>query len=253
MIEHGNYRIKPIREIGRGSFGLVEEVELYNRVGKLCGNYAMKTLSLADDSDLEEFKKRFLREGRYQANFVHKNIVPIYLYSLNVTKPWFIMELGISDAYTELSNGSLSLADRLEIITCLLSGVSFIHKAGYIYRDIKLPNLIKFTSGYKISDFGLVKNIQPNTDSALTAIGAQMGTQGYWAPETSYGDYSHKSDIYSIGVLLSTLVRGDVSLNGKMTDLINNCTSYMPASRYESIEKIIADFDKIKEKLLCSA
>ena len=78
-----------------------------------------------------------------------------------------------------------------------------------------------------------------------------MGTQGYWAPETSYGDYTYKADIYSIGVLLSTLVRAEPSLNGKMTDLINTCTSYMPASRYENIENIITDFEKIKEDLLC--
>lgn len=251
MIEHGNYRINPIRVIGKGSFGVVEEVELYNKAGSLCGNYAMKTLSISDDNDLEEFRKRFLREGRYQANFVHKNIVPIYLYSLNVDKPWFIMELGKSDVYTELSNGTLTLIDRLEIITCLLDAMAFIHKSGYIHRDIKLPNLIKFDSVYKISDFGLVKNTQPNQDSALTVIGAQMGTQGYWAPETSYGDYTYKADIYSIGVLLSTLVRAEPSLNGKMTDLINTCTSYMPASRYENIENIITDFKKIKEDLLC--
>ncbi|MEG1313629.1 MAG: serine/threonine-protein kinase [Bacilli bacterium] len=252
MIEHGNYRINPIRIIGNGTFGVVEEIELYNRVGTLCGNYAMKTLSISDSVDLIEFRKRFFREGQYQANFIHKNIVPIYLYNLQVDNPWFVMELGESDAYSKLIKGNLTLLDRIEIIDSLLNAISHIHKAGYIHRDIKLSNLISFGKSYKISDFGLAKNTNPNDDSVLTRIGVQMGTQGYWAPETEYGDYSPRSDIYSIGVLLNNLVRAEPALGGKMVDLINKCTSYMPASRYESVEHIISDFHEVKGKLQCS-
>ena len=76
---HGNYVIKPIRRIGKGGFGYVEEVQLQNYQGHICGTYARKVFAPQDPAYRDEFIRRFEREVTYQADCKHTNIVPIYL------------------------------------------------------------------------------------------------------------------------------------------------------------------------------
>jgi hypothetical protein len=62
---HGNYVIKPIRRIGKGGFGYVEEVQLQNYQGCICGAYARKVFAPQDPAYRDEFIRRFEREVTY--------------------------------------------------------------------------------------------------------------------------------------------------------------------------------------------
>ncbi|PXW40606.1 serine/threonine-protein kinase [Erwinia sp. AG740] len=240
MEPHGNYYIESLREIGSGSFGVVEEINLYTTSLKKCSNkkYARKKLVNAD-GDIE-LVRRFKREVLYQAGCYHANIVPIYLCNLNIEQPWFIMELATNSLSDDIVAGNLTNEEKHSIIKMILCGLDKMHNHNgniLLHRDIKPANILKFSDGiYKISDFGLVKNISPNSDtSILTQFPTAMGTEGYMAPEVEKaGDFSVQSDIFSIGVLIDTL-----GIDG-MDDIINRCTLRRPSARYKNVAEIMA-------------
>lgn len=251
MIEHGNYKIEPIKGMGGGTFGYVEMVKLFNNKGHVCGLYAMKTLN-ANAKEVENFRKRFIREGHLQASCNHHNIVPIYLYDLNAAHPWFVMELGETDIQTLLVENNFPRFERLKCILHLLNGLKFIHSKGFLHRDLKPSNMIKSGDFYKIVDFGLVKNTAPSVDSTqLTAIGIQgggMGTPGFIAPEAAYGVYNEQTDIYAVGTFMEMLCHNDVILEQKLSRLIQKCRA-MPIDRYQTVDSILQAYLPIMEGL----
>ncbi|MDC9598888.1 hypothetical protein [Xenorhabdus anantnagensis] len=108
-----NYKIKPIKALGRGGFGSVELIELYSFNGKLIGNYARKFLSVNEDFiggiySYDDWKRRFQREVRYQASCCHTNVVHIYIHHLGIEFPWFIMELAENNLRAELNENKLT-------------------------------------------------------------------------------------------------------------------------------------------------
>ncbi|HHV2515624.1 TPA: protein kinase domain-containing protein [Escherichia coli] len=171
MEERGNYLIEPLEVIGSGGFGLVEKIRLYNSQRKICGLYARKILR-PDATDPELFT-RFEREVRYQTECLHTNIVQIFICHLQNAQPWFVMELAETNLEEEIKSGTLTKAEKISIVKMVLNAVGWIHKKGYLHRDIKPLNVLKFKDGiYKLSDFGLAKNVSPDANTQLlTQIG----------------------------------------------------------------------------------
>ncbi|MDG4695657.1 serine/threonine-protein kinase [Providencia sp. CRE-3FA-0001] len=245
MDEHfGNYIIRPISEIGRGEFGYVELVTLYSLSGNECGDYARKVFSPKKVELIDNFKKRFRLEVISQSKCVHNNIVPVYLHNLKIDRPWFIMDKAEVDFETELKRETLTFFDKINIARMLLDGLNFIHKSGYIHRDIKPQNVLKFKDGtYKISDFGLVKDLSPDKDSTnLTLVKTFMGTKHYCAPEILIEcEYSRQTDIYALGKMLNEL-----SYKNKNVDnILKKCVKMEKEERYQSVDDIINDFEAI--------
>ncbi|KLU13911.1 MULTISPECIES: serine/threonine-protein kinase [Xenorhabdus] len=250
MERRGNYFIKPVRVIGKGGFGYVEEVELYSLDNRKCGNYAKKTLSITNKDllkifTIEEWTRRFRREAIYQASCNHSNIAPIYIHHLSVNSPWFISDLAENDLNREFCIGQLEVSEKLNIISMILKGVKYMHEEkGYLHRDLKPANILRFPDGtYKVSDFGLVKNSNKKEESeVLTNFAVKMGTDGYMAPEAQEGFYDEKTDIYALGAIIDRFSIGQ--LRG-MDDFILKSTAYKPASRYNSVADMLIDFEKI--------
>ncbi len=244
MEEFGNYLIEPLEEIGSGTFGYVEKVNVYNKSRTNKVTFARKYFRpnyTPSESELSELQERFKREVIYQADCFHNNIAPICMYNLNTDKPWFIMELAESNLETILASDDclegdkkLSESDKLSILKMVLDGVAYLHQKNFLHRDIKPLNILKFPDGtFKISDFGLIKNLNSQSNP-ITQIGQQMGTNKYMAPEIENGIYSIQSDIYALGVLMEEL-----ELSEKYDDIIGKCTQRKPKNRYQSVLEII--------------
>ena len=104
-----------------------------------------------------------------------------------------------------------------------------------LHFDIKPYNILLDENFCpKISDFGLAK-ICPREKSIISMVGAR-GTIGHIAPEVfsrSFGGVSHKSDVYSYGMMVLEMVGGR-----KNIDISVDCISeiYFPHWIYKRLE-----------------
>ncbi len=238
-----NYKFEVIEELGKGGFGFVEKIKLFNLSETHHDFYARKVLD--QQSDLKNSKERFIREVKIQCQCKHSNIVHIFIHDLNKEQPYFIMELAECDLSDLILNNLLTEENKIKILfdTCL--GVEYIHNRGFLHRDIKPNNILKFYDGnYKISDFGLIRSeIQDTNKNNLTSFGTVLGTEDYLAPELRYkgNDYTIKSDIFSMGKVFEQL---NIE-NSNIKEHIEKCTSLDPKYRYSSVSDLIKNIKNI--------
>jgi serine/threonine protein kinase len=126
------------------------------------------------------------------------------------------------------------------IIKSLVEGLEFIHGQGYLHRDIKLENVFMAQKNsdvsIKVGDFDLAAPLDQCDPTKL------YGTPGYMAPEIftkSSMAYSSKSDIFSAGVVLYTIVFGSFPMKGKISKELmeanRNFTLNTGTSRWQQI------------------
>ncbi|HXJ61586.1 MAG TPA: protein kinase [Verrucomicrobiae bacterium] len=123
--------------------------------------------------------------------------------------------------------GTLSQAERLEIVAQAADGLQAAHEAGVVHRDIKPSNLLLLdapgsAAGFqvKLTDFGIGQVVSAEALEGITRLGftqtmsssasSPTGTLLYLAPELIAGKpASPQSDLYSLGVLCYQLLVGD--------------------------------------------
>lgn len=248
MEEFGNYWIERVDVIGNGSFGKVEKIRLYNHSKTYFKEYALKAYSpdpRIPKNEIEMFRQRFAIEVECQSKCFHNNITHICIH--NRFQNWFVMELADCSLSEELDKDDcvegdrkLTIPEKIDIFLMVLNGVKHIHDMGFIHRDIKALNILKYSDGsYKVSDFGLVKDTNKDS-STLTAIRKNLGTERYMSPEILAGiPHSIQSDIFALGVLLE-----DLALTETLEPIWRKCTERKPKDRYSNVQEIINDIQK---------
>jgi serine/threonine protein kinase len=128
-----------------------------------------------------------------------------------------------------IASGTLTLSKALEYGRQITTGLAAAHDGGITHRDIKPANLFLTNQGQvKILDFGLAKLARPEispaeltrspTQTLETQTGFAMGTPGYMAPEQLQGKPAdHRSDVFSLGVVLYQMVTGEHPFPGATT------------------------------------
>jgi len=94
----------------------------------------------------------------------------------------------------------------------LLEAITVLHNNGYIHRDIKPDNLLIDGRGnIVIGDLGIVA-LASTPDHELAwyhdTCQGDHGTRLFMAPELLQGRYKRRVDIFSIGMVILTLVQG---------------------------------------------
>jgi serine/threonine protein kinase/formylglycine-generating enzyme required for sulfatase activity len=167
-----------------------------------------------------EFVVRFRREARMAAQLDHPNIVRVYDYGEEGGVIFFVMEYveGLSLAgYVKSKKNKVSVKEALHIVTEVAKGLERAHEDGLIHRDIKPDNIMISKRGrIMIADFGLVKQ-SSEVEGGLTAAGAILGTPYYMSPEQCEGvpDIDARADLYSLGLVLYTLLTGQRPVEGE--------------------------------------
>lgn len=169
-------------------------------------------------------RERFLREAELGRTLHHPNIVTIHGGGCVEDTPYIVMEYVEGENLKQKLQRERKLAPEvaLEIIIKVVEALDYAHLKGVIHRDLKPANILITNSGaVKVMDYGIARAI---SKEGLTATGAFMGTPAYMAPETTGAKpVDHKSDLYSVGVILFELLTG--------------CTPFASDSPFALIEK----------------
>jgi serine/threonine-protein kinase len=163
-----------------------------------------------------DIRLRFLREG-YLANSVkHPGAVAVLDDDeAEDGSAFLVMELleGASlDAIWERLDRRVPLRAALCIVHQLLDVLGSAHGNGIVHRDIKPSNLFLLIDGQlKVLDFGIARLRDAATNGLATGIGTMLGTPAFMAPEQALAqtnDIDARSDIWSVGATLFTLISG---------------------------------------------
>jgi len=202
-----HYRI--LEKLGEGGMGVVFKAEDI----KLKRTVALKFLP-ADITDAQA-KERFIHEAQAASALDHPRICTIYEIDETSDGRLFIA-MAYCDGETlkrRIERERLSLEDAVNIVIQIGNGLAQTHKQGIVHRDIKPANIIITRDGYvKIVDFGLAKL---SFATRITRTGTSMGTPVYMSPEQVTGqEVNHRTDIWSLGVILYELVTGQLPFSG---------------------------------------
>ena len=122
----------------------------------------------------------------------------------------FVNGKQLFEKITEQENQTFTETTAARYMKALFNAINHCHSQDIIHRDIKPDNImITKNDEVKLIDFGLSKATTNNRN--LTTV---AGTPYYMAPEVLEGSYSKKADLWSLGVLLYTLVSGYLPFQG---------------------------------------
>jgi serine/threonine-protein kinase len=193
------------KRVGAGAMGAVY-LARYRKTGKLVALKVM--LAGGDDNPLA--LARFEREAEVLKQLDHPNIVRFYVASHYQGAPYYAMEFVEGEPVDELleRRGRLTWEEVVEIGRQVCAALQHAHDQGIVHRDLKPSNLMITADGtVKLTDFGIAKDLDV---TQLTAAHCTVGTAAYMSPEQCRGErnLSHKSDLYSLGVVLYELLTG---------------------------------------------
>tara|TARA_B100001093_G_C26517411_1_gene880234 strand:- start:101 stop:799 length:699 start_codon:yes stop_codon:yes gene_type:complete len=150
----------------------------------------------------------FLKEIQICSTLRHPNLVQFLGISFNSTEILILFEKIIGsnlEDFINNKNSMLSSNIQKHITSQLITTFKFLHNCNppIIYRDLKPANiLIDKTICVKLTDFGLSKYFQNETNEAYLLSG-ETGTIRYMAPEVFNNQkYNLKVDVYSLGLII---------------------------------------------------
>jgi serine/threonine protein kinase/tetratricopeptide (TPR) repeat protein len=257
-----HYRV--LEKIGGGGMGVVYRAE----DTRLKRTVALKFLPPELSRDAEA-KERFIQEAQAASALQHTNICVVYDVDETPEGQMFIsMEhLEGETLKAKIERGPLRVEEAIAIAIQVAQGLTKAHERGIIHRDIKPANIMVTTDGLaKIVDFGLAKLARR---TALTRAGTTAGTIAYMSPEQTRGDtVDHRTDIWSLGVVLYEMVTGHVPFRGdyenaviysilntrpdpitalrtgvpmELERVVQKCLSRDPRERYQHADELLVD------------
>ena len=213
-----HYRITAA--IGAGGMG-----EVYRATDtKLGRDVALKVLPPAMAASADRLE-RFRREAKALAALDHPGIVTVFSVEEAEGVHFLTMQLIEGQALdSAIPEGGLPVDRILDIASALADALAAAHDKGIVHRDLKPANVMITSDGrVKVLDFGLAKELREAdpmdvtlTSSPHTEVGVVMGTPAYMSPEQVVGGaIDHRTDLFSLGVLLYEMVTGRRPFQGR--------------------------------------
>lgn len=131
-------------------------------------------------------------------------------------RPWLAVEyVPGPDLRTLVADlGTLPLPETASLGALLAEGLSTVHDAGLLHRDLKPQNILLSPYGPKVIDFGLAVLAERRT--ALTATGFVVGSVLCMPPEQARGEQrlDRSADVYALGAVLLFAATGHYPYEG---------------------------------------
>ena len=197
----GRYQVEEV--IGKGGSGVV--LRAFDRTAQTV--VALKVLKPELTHD-PKWSRRFARELRLGRPIRHPNVCRIFDIGEADGYKFLTMELAKQGTLRDLIKAGeplRPLAERIADAAAVIDGLSAIHAAGIVHRDVKPDNLLRMEDGrLAISDFGLATDLPD-----ATAVSVFVGTPHYMAPEVRTGEpATTRSDVWALGVVLHEIFYG---------------------------------------------
>ncbi|WZY96923.1 hypothetical protein YC2023_069252 [Brassica napus] len=242
MLKHYSYaRVKRMTNsfanaLGKGGFGTVYKGKL------LDGNQDVAVKILKESKGNGE---EFINEVASMSRTSHVNIVSLLGFCYEGNKRAIIYEFmpnGSLDKFiSEHMSTKMDWEKLYNIALGISRGLEYLHNrcvSRIVHFDIKPQNILTDKDLCpKISDFGLAK-LCKNKESIISMLDAR-GTAGYIAPEVfskNFGVVSHKSDVYSYGMVVLEMI-GARNIETVQHSGSNNSSMYFPDWIYKDFER----------------
>jgi serine/threonine-protein kinase len=219
-------------------------------------------------------KERFIHEAQSASALQHNNICAIH--EIDETEDgqmYIVMDYYEGETLKlKIEKAKLKIDESMDIAIQVAQGLYEAHQKGIVHRDIKPANIIVTDKGeIKILDFGLAK-IPKGT--VITEEKSTLGTTHYMSPEMIEGkDADHRTDIWSLGVVLYELFTGQLPFKGdyesatmyailnepyepisktkpdvseELDGVISKCLEKNPDDRYQHVDDLIVDLRRLK-------
>ena len=247
-----HYRIDT--RLGAGGMGEVYRAEDV-RLGRAV---ALKFLppSLKADPDS---RARLLNEARAASMLKSPNIAVTYDIGEHRGSDFIVMEYVEGELLSaRAAKGPLPVREVVEVGLQVSEALDEAHARGIVHRDIKSANLIRTDRGLiKVLDFGLAKFLNTASDATvtraqMTMAGMVVGTVSYMAPEQALGHtVDHRSDLFSLGVVLYELSTGRMPFAGTTaTEIIDRILHEVPVPPSRFDPAIPTTFDNVLARAL---
>ena len=217
--------------------------------------------------------QRFRQELLLASKVSHKNILRIHdLGEANGTKFISMAYVEGEDLHQLLKReGRLPVNRAVTLSKQLCAALEAAHAEGVVHRDLKPQNILLDKAGQVyVSDFGLAKSLAADA-TQVTVSGQFLGTPRYMSPEQALAaTVDHRSDLYSLGLILYEMVTGDIPFKADSTlqtmylrvhekpqdprqinpdlpdylvQIIMRCLETEPGQRYQSAREILDDLE----------
>jgi len=264
----GRYQV--IEELGKGGMGRVYKV--FDE--KIKEKVALKLLKPEISAD-EQAIERFSNELRFARKIAHRHVCRMFDLGEDRGTHYITMEYVPGEDLKSILRmmGQMSAGKAVLVVRQICEGLAEAHRLGVVHRDLKPQNIMIDRDGnVRIMDFGIARSLKVK---GMTGAGVVIGTPEYMSPEQIEGqDVDSRSDIYSLGIILYEMMTGRVpfggdtflsiavkqkteqprnprDLNPQIPDdivrLILHCLEKDKAKRYQKVEDILSELDKIEK------
>jgi tetratricopeptide (TPR) repeat protein len=173
----------------------------------------------------------------------------------------------------KVERGPMKIEEAIQVASQVAEGLAKAHQQNIVHRDLKPANVMITKDGIaKIVDFGLAKL---GGQTKLTKAGTTLGTTAYMSPEQARGEeVDHRTDVFSLGVLLYEMLTGRLPFKGdydqailysimnedpepltglrtgvpmELERIVHKCLQKDPSARYQHADELLVDLRALQE------